>query len=55
MSHSLEEKIANLENVVRDLCHQLATANHREESLRAQDERSSSFIRRSDFHILTCF
>ena len=53
MFNSLEEEIANLEKVVRDLRHELAAANHREESLRAQDERSSLSIRCSDFHILT--
>ena len=48
MFDSLEEKIANLEKLVRDPRHELAAANQREESLnetinslRAQDERSS--------------
>ena len=56
----LEEKIANLEKVVRDLRHELATANQREESLNetinflyVQDERLSLSIRCSDFHTLT--
>ena len=59
---SLEENIANLEEVVRDLRHELAAANQREEildetinSLRALDKRSSSSICCSDFHIPTCF
>ena len=62
MLNLLEEKIANLEKVVRDLQHELAAASQREgslnatiNSLRAQDEGSSSSIHRSDFHILTCF
>ena len=51
MLSSLEEKIANLEKVVRDLRHELAAANQREESLnetidslRVQGEGSSSSI-----------
>ena len=62
MFNSLEEETENLEKVVRDLRRELAAANHREESLnetinslRAQDEKWSLSIRRSDFHILTCF
>ena len=62
MFSSLEREIVNLEKLVWDLRHEPATANQREESLnetidslRAQDERSSLSIRRSDFHILTCF
>ena len=49
MFNLLKEKIANLEKVVRDLRHELATANRREESLnetinslRAQVEKSST-------------
>ena len=48
-SHSLEEKIADLENVIRDLRHELATASKKEKSLNetidslvAQDGRSST-------------
>ena len=48
MSNSLEEEIASPEKVVRDLRHELAAANQREESLnetinslRAQVEKSS--------------
>ena len=63
MFNSLEEKIANLEKVVRDpRQEELAATNQREESLnetinslRAQDERSSSSICCFDFHLLTCF
>ena len=62
MLNSLEEKIANLEKVVRDLRHELAAANQREESLnetidslRAKGEGSSLSIPRPASHILTCF
>ena len=62
MFNLLEEKMANFEKVVRDSRLELAAANQREESLNetissfhAQDERSSSSIRCSDFHVLTCF
>ena len=63
MFNSLEGKIANLEKVVRDpRQEELAATNQREESLnetinslRAQDERSSSSICCFDLHLLTCF
>ena len=65
-SHLLEEKIADLEEVVRDLRHELATsqraANQKEENvnetinfLRAQSRRSSSSIPCPASHLLTCF
>ena len=62
MFNSLEDRIADLEKMARDLRHELAAVNQREDSLnetinslRAQDEGWSSSIRCSDFHILTCF
>ena len=62
MFRSLEEKIAHLEKVVRDLRHELAAANQREQSLnetinslRAQGEGSSSSIPSPASHVLTCF
>ena len=62
MLNSLEEKIASLEKVVRDLRHELAAANQREESLnetidslRAQGEKSSSSIFSPASCVLTCF
>ena len=60
--HLLEETMANLEKVVRDLRHELAAANQKQESLdetinslHAQGKRSSSFIRCPASHVLTRF
>ena len=64
--HSLEEKIADLEQVLRDLCHELATSqraaskkekslNKTIDSLRVEGKRSSLSIPSHTSHVLNMF